>query len=74
WIYSGGMEKYGHLNEMQAMEKEHAQFHTRIKTLVSLKKEGKTNQAEAELAQVDRMSEHIVALLKKVASKVSVAG
>ena len=74
WIYSGGMEKYGHLNEMQAMEKEHAQFHTRIKTLVSLKKEGKTNQAEAELAQVDRMSDHIVALLKKVASKVSVAG
>ena len=70
WIYSSGMEKYGHLNEMQTMEKEHVQFHTRIKNLVSLKKEGKINQAEAELTQVDRMSDHIAALLKKVASKI----
>ncbi|HRY15166.1 MAG TPA: methyl-accepting chemotaxis protein, partial [Candidatus Competibacteraceae bacterium] len=70
WIYSSGMQKYGHFHEMQAMEKEHTQFHTRIKRLVSLKKEGKTNQAEAELTQVNCMSDHIVALLKKVASKI----
>ncbi|MCB1776057.1 MAG: CZB domain-containing protein [Candidatus Competibacteraceae bacterium] len=70
WIYSSGLEKYGHLGEMQMMEKEHTQFHIRIKKLVSLQRAGRTNQAEAELVKVEHMSDHIVSLLNEVASKI----
>ncbi|MCB1765429.1 MAG: cache domain-containing protein [Candidatus Competibacteraceae bacterium] len=70
WIYAGGMKKYGHFTEMQDMEKEHVQFHARIKTLFFLKKEGRMDQAKAELAHVERLSNQLVALLNAVASKI----
>ena len=62
--------KYGHFTEMQNMEKEHAKFHARIKTLFSLKKEGRTDQAKAELANVERLSDQVVSLLNAVAPKI----
>ena len=70
WIYASGMEKYGHIAEMQDMEKEHAEFHNRIKTLFSLKKRGQKDQAKAELVHIEHLSDQTVALLNVVASKI----
>ena len=71
WLYAGGMKQYGHFHEMRDMEKEHAEFHARIKTVVSLQKTGRLEQAEAELAEVESMSDKIVSLLNRLEHKLA---
>jgi methyl-accepting chemotaxis protein len=71
WLYAGGMKQYGHFHEMRDMEKEHAEFHARIKTVVSLQKGGRLEQAEAELAEVESMSDNIVSLLNRLEHKLA---
>ncbi len=71
WLYASGMKQYGHLHEMEDMEKEHAEFHARIKTVVSLQKGGRLEQAEAELAEVESLSDKIVSLLNRLEHKLA---
>jgi methyl-accepting chemotaxis protein len=74
WLYASGMKQYGHLHEMEDMEKEHAEFHARIKTLVALQKGGRLEQAEAELAEIESLSDKIVSLLNRLEHKLAAAG
>jgi len=71
WLYAGGMKQYGHFPEMRDMEKEHAQFHNQIKTLVALHKRGQAEQAEAELAKVENLSDKVVSLLNRLEHKLA---
>lgn len=46
WIYSRGLEKYGRLEEMQALEKVHIDLHQSIKDIISQKEQGNLKRAE----------------------------
>lgn len=71
WLYSVGMNQYGHIDEMQVMEKEHEQLHAVIKDIISFKDKGDTQSAENHYQDIENLSGKIVSLLKKVEHKVA---
>ncbi|MGB2974188.1 MAG: CZB domain-containing protein, partial [Candidatus Competibacter sp.] len=69
WLYAGGMTKFGYLDEMKEVEKQHAEFHSAIKTLISLQREGRDDQARIQLGKIDRLSDKVVSLLNILEGK-----
>jgi methyl-accepting chemotaxis protein len=63
WYYSEGLKSYGHLKPIMDVEKPHEELHQLIKTIIGLKDEGKTQEAENAYKQVAKISERIVACL-----------
>jgi len=74
WLYNDGMKRYGTIPEMKALEKEHISLHARVRRIMELKHAGSMAAAREELKQLDRISDHVVALLTAVEQKVSGAG
>ena len=70
WLYSSGMKDYGHLDEMQHMEKQHEKMHAIIREIIDMKNSGNAVAAENEFHQVESLSGEIVDLLKTVEHKV----
>ncbi len=70
WLYSTGMESYGHMPEMKTLEKVHAELHSIIKDVVRLKHNGDDKGAENKFAKVESISEKIVAMLNHIESDV----
>ena len=70
WLYSTGMESYGHMPEMNTLEKVHAELHGIIKDVVRLKHDGDTKGAEKKFAKVESVSGRIVAMLNHIESDV----
>lgn len=71
WLYSSGMDTYGHIEDMQIMEKEHETMHAIIREIIDLKNNGDTLSAETQYKEIEKLSGKIVALLKKVERQVS---
>lgn len=71
WLYSTGLAQYGHIDEMQAMEKEHQVMHAAIREIIDLKSRGDARQAEERYVDIEQLSGRIVTLLKAVERKVS---
>lgn len=71
WIYADAMPNYGHLPDVQDMEKKHKLMHERVKTVVELKHGGNAQEAEEQLSGVTQAAEEVVALLTKVERLVS---
>jgi len=71
WLYSSGMANYGHLNEMQTMEKQHEVMHATIREIIDLKGAGKASEAERRFGEIENLSGQIVGLLQTVEAKVS---
>ncbi|MGD8525744.1 MAG: methyl-accepting chemotaxis protein [Thioalkalispiraceae bacterium] len=69
WYYSEGMQNYGHLPEMKALEAPHAEMHALIKDIISLKQQGQVAQAEEAYRKVAPLSEQIVAYLSEVEAR-----
>jgi len=69
-LYGFAMEQYGHIPEMQDMERLHAQMHAVIKDVVKFKNAGRETKAETAFVAVGPLSEQIVQLLKRVEDKV----
>jgi chemotaxis protein histidine kinase CheA len=63
WLYSTGMEQFGHLPAMQRLETLHQQLHALIREIITAKTAGDAQRAEQELAQVEVLSTEIVSLL-----------
>ncbi|MDH5545223.1 MAG: methyl-accepting chemotaxis protein [Gammaproteobacteria bacterium] len=63
WYYSEGLQSFGHLKAIKAVEDPHADLHRLIKTIIELKEQGRTTEAEKEYAKVAGISEKIVSLL-----------
>ncbi len=74
WLYSKGMDNYGHLPEMQQLEKIHANLHGIIKDVVRYKHDGEEDKAENKFTQVASVSDQIVALLNTIEIKVTKTG
>lgn len=66
WYFGKGKHKYGQLPAMAAIEEPHRQLHQKVKQIIDLDRNGEKQQAERELATVDRLSDRIVALLDEV--------
>ncbi len=70
WLYGKGLEHYGHLPEMQQLEKTHAEMHALIKQVIQSKNSGDSQKAETVFARVERYSDQIVELLTRVERQV----
>lgn len=66
WIYSTGVSQYGHLHDMQELEKKHKYMHGLVRQVVTLKSTGKAKEAEAEFSKVHDAAEGVVSQLTKV--------
>ena len=71
WLYSEGMASYGHINEMQVMEKRHETLHATIREIIDLKEAGKHDEAERRYREIESLSGEIVSLLQVVERKAS---
>ncbi len=71
WLYHAGMATYGHIPEMQRMEKSHEQLHAVIRDIIALKEAGKYAQAESRFAEIEQLSDEIVMLLHRVEGRVA---
>lgn len=72
WLYGFAMEEYGHIQQMQEMERLHEEMHGIIKDVVSLKNAGSMAEAEESYSGIGPLSEQIVQLLKQVEDQVDV--
>ncbi|MGV6815737.1 MAG: methyl-accepting chemotaxis protein [Thiotrichales bacterium] len=68
WLYSEGMDKLGHLPDMQDLEKTHAEMHAHIKSIIAKKEAGDSSAAENGYVAVDKLSSKVVGLLDNLSS------
>jgi len=71
WLYGKGLERYGHLPEMQRLEKTHAEMHALIKQVIQAKRGGDLQKAETVFARVERYSDQVSELLTRIEQQVS---
>lgn len=69
WIYNHALKAYGHITEMQELEKVHADIHTSARELVALYKDGKEEEARKGLTGMEKIADHLVGLLAIVEHK-----
>jgi methyl-accepting chemotaxis protein len=63
WYYGEGLQHYGHIQELKAVEAPHAELHQTIKEIVKARNAGDAASAEKLYANVDHLSRRIVGLL-----------
>ncbi|MDH4121944.1 MAG: CZB domain-containing protein [Deltaproteobacteria bacterium] len=66
WIYAHGLERYGNLPDMVALEKIHQTLHATVKSIYQLKTQGNLAEAEKDFLTIEPISQQIVTLLKKL--------
>ncbi len=71
WLYSEGMQQFGHLHEMQAMEKEHVDMHATVRRIIELANSGDRHAAEQEMPKIAHLSSDIVGYLNEIELKSS---
>ncbi len=69
WYYGEGLEKFGHIPEMKALEPPHEELHRLIKEIIQLKEDGRIDEAEKAFQKVEPISKTIVGLLDAVERK-----
>ena len=70
WIYGSALSEFGHLSEMQELEKVHAGLHSTIKNIVTLKHDGDAVGAQQEYEKIEPVSAHVIELLDGLESHV----
>jgi methyl-accepting chemotaxis protein len=68
------MQQYGHIEDMQVMEREHESLHTVIREIIDLKQQGNDARAEQRFGEIETLSGKIVDLLKSVERNVAGGG
>ncbi len=69
WYYGEGMQKYGHLAEMRALEGPHAQLHKEIRQIIELRENRRMAEAEESYLKIEPLSEQVVGLLNTIEQK-----
>ena len=72
WIYNHALKAYGHIPEMQELEKVHADIHTSARELVALYRDGKEEEARKGLTGMEKIADHLVGLLAIVEHKLAI--
>ncbi len=70
WLYSVGLEKYGHLSKMQELEPVHENLHLLIREIIDHKNAGDQESANLKFDEMKDVSKTIIALLKEVEHEV----
>jgi methyl-accepting chemotaxis protein len=71
WMYAEGMVQCATIPEMKTLEKVHIKLHDTVKSIVSLKNQGKAADAEAEYLKIGPISDEVVDLLTVIEKKVA---
>ncbi|MBF0538203.1 MAG: MCP four helix bundle domain-containing protein [Nitrospirae bacterium] len=71
WLYSKGLDSFGHMDEMMNLEHIHEDLHTIVKEIIKLKHSGDTSGAEEKYAKIGPLSKEIIALLTEIERKVA---
>jgi methyl-accepting chemotaxis protein len=71
WMYAEGLVHYKTIPEMKGLENVHINLHETVKSIVSLKNEGKAAEADAEYLKIGPISDEIINLLTVIEKKVS---
>lgn len=66
WYYASGLEKYGHLNDLKAIEKPHEELHAMVRDAIAFKDKGDLDAAERCYDRVSEISAQIVELLNRL--------
>lgn len=70
WLYEeGGMAEYGTLSELQRLEKFHANFHTKIKTIIDKQTDGDRDGAWEDYEALKPMSDELISIINLVGIK-----
>jgi PAS domain S-box-containing protein len=73
WIYGHALKEYGHIPEMQQLERVHTSIHESAKELIRLYKEGKIDEARRGLSSIELIADNLVALLTVIEMKVKLS-
>ncbi|MCW2950812.1 MAG: arcB [Thermoleophilia bacterium] len=73
WIYDHALQQYGHLEEMQEVERVHADLHKTAKMLVDKYHAGEVEEARSGLVGMEKIAENLVALLTKLEEKIGLS-
>ncbi|NEV64899.1 methyl-accepting chemotaxis protein [Thiorhodococcus minor] len=71
WYYGPGLEQFGHLEGMRALEEPHAALHETIAEIVALKGSGDHEAAEERFERLDGLSGEIVSRLAALEQSVA---
>lgn len=71
WIYNHALKAYGHIPEMQELEKVHADIHSSARKLVALYRDGKVEEARRGLNDMEKIADNLVGLLALVEHKLT---
>jgi len=71
WLYSEGISRYGHLPEMQELERIHAELHDTVRRVVQLHRSGQKDSANRELMKIEPISQRIIQLLTHLENLIS---
>ncbi len=70
WYYAEGLERYGEIPEMKALEAPHAELHRTVGQIIALKESGRAEEAEAAFGRIATLSTEIIALLDRVEASI----
>ncbi len=70
WMYTEGVGLFQTVPEMKVLEKVHSNLHETVKRIVSLKHEGRADEAEIEFRKIGPISDEIIDLLTQIENKV----
>ena len=70
WYYDEGLAQFSHITEMKQIEAPHAELHSLIKQIITLKEKGDNQAAELAYEKITPLSANIVELLDKVQDKI----
>ncbi|MET0090913.1 MAG: methyl-accepting chemotaxis protein [Candidatus Thiodiazotropha sp.] len=73
WYYEEGLQHFGHMPDMQAIDKPHAEMHQLIKQIIQLKESGQREEAERLYERIAPLSSKIIQLLNRVEEKLEQA-
>jgi methyl-accepting chemotaxis protein len=71
WYYSEGMQQYGSMAEMRQLELPHAELHSLIRNIISLRESGNAADAEQQYLKIEPLSRQIVQMLGVIEQKSS---
>lgn len=71
WYYKSGITRYGHIAGMKEMERPHTKLHDTIREIVTLKTNGRNEEAEQLFATIEPLSIQIIGLLNQVEDTVA---
>ena len=73
WYYTEGLQQYGEIAEMAAIEQPHSNLHQLIREIIELQQAGRRDEAEARYQEIVPLSEQIIGLLDAVEQRIRAA-